>query len=269
MPALAIMLARAITAPRRSAGARHWISALSGTNTSPAEKPTRAIRRIVPARRGPIRPNASVLRVSPIAPSGTSPYSTLDAESRPAATEPTPIPMPIAARGRPVCHSRQSERLHRVGQERRRDQAGDRPDEDLAADRQPEDPVGADGRPAESQGLEQVPLGAGRRNRGNPERRDQPEHRDARQHQAPEPGPSPREVEDDTARDRPADEGEVRPHLEQTVARRELLMRQDLGKDSVLGGAEERGLNPEQSQDRHRRGSPRRMKNQEGRAQRA
>ena len=52
------------------------------------------------------------------------------------------MPMPMAASGKPGLPLRELERLHRVGQHRRRDQAGDRPDEDLAAG----SPAGGSGR---------------------------------------------------------------------------------------------------------------------------
>ena len=95
-----------MTAPRRSAGARHWIKALSGTKTSPAEKPSSAIEHDGPAEARPDQAKsqrgAGSGRSLPGAPGRTRPW---DAESRPATTEPAPMPMPIAARGSPVCHS--------------------------------------------------------------------------------------------------------------------------------------------------------------------
>ena len=208
-----------------------------------------------------------MLSVRPSAPSGSRPYSTFDAESRPAATDPMPIPMPIAARGSPVFHSSSPSDLRGVGQDRRGDQAGDRPDEDLPADRQPEDAIGPDRRPADPQRLDEPPLGPGGRNLWHAQGGDQADGREHRQDRPAEPGPAPGQRDDHAPRDRPADDREVRPHLQQAVPRRELLVRQDLGEDAVLGGAEEGGLDPEQAEDRHRRHAAGRLQEQGGGAQ--
>ena len=117
------MFARAMTAPRRSAGARHWSRALSGTNSRPPKTPIRAIRTRATAEPGPESAKTSVAPVSPRAPSGSRPYSTFAPESLPARTEPAPMPIPSAARGRPACPS-SSPTIHR---ESARMRAGMRP----------------------------------------------------------------------------------------------------------------------------------------------
>ena len=48
---------------------------------------------------------ARVQSVRPSAPSGSRPYSTFAPESRPARTQPAPMPSPSATRGRLACHS--------------------------------------------------------------------------------------------------------------------------------------------------------------------
>ena len=94
-----------MTAPRRSAGARHCKSALSGTKSNPLKMPRKVMSVIVPYRPGPINAKASALRVRPSAPSGSNPYSTFDADSLPASMQPRPTPIPRAAKGNPLCVS--------------------------------------------------------------------------------------------------------------------------------------------------------------------
>ena len=53
IPAFTSMLPRAITAPRRSRGARHCTSALSGTKSKPLNTPTAPMSAIVPQSPGP------------------------------------------------------------------------------------------------------------------------------------------------------------------------------------------------------------------------
>ena len=48
---------------------------------------------------------ARVQSVRPSAPSGSRPYSTFAPESRPASTQPAPMPSPSATSGRLACHS--------------------------------------------------------------------------------------------------------------------------------------------------------------------
>ncbi len=77
--------------------------ALSGTIKNPLKMPSRSKRNIVPGNCGPDQREDSVVIVSPSAPKGSNPYSTLAPEILPASRQPMPTPMPIAASGSPTC----------------------------------------------------------------------------------------------------------------------------------------------------------------------
>ena len=70
-----------------------------------AEEAQKASTTTVPKTPGPIRAKASVVIVSPSAPKGSRPYSTVAPEILPASRQPTPTPIPIAASGRLTCQS--------------------------------------------------------------------------------------------------------------------------------------------------------------------
>ena len=94
--------------------------------------------------------------------------------------------------GKPGHPLRQLERLHRIRQHRRGDETGDRPDDHLAQDCQPENPVGTHRRPGKLECLCQASFRTCGRNPRNPQRGDQPHRRDGREQHAPQPGPGSR-----------------------------------------------------------------------------
>jgi hypothetical protein len=99
VPANTNTLASAMTEPRRASGARHWITAASGTMTSPAVTPTSVSSTVVTANPGASAAKSVVSSAMPAAPSGMSPYSTLRPESRDASSDPAPTPIPNVASG--------------------------------------------------------------------------------------------------------------------------------------------------------------------------
>ena len=105
MPPNMSTLPRAITAPRRSGGARHWRSEFSGTSRKPLDTPAGTIRTSVNQKFGAKAPTRMIGTASPAAPRGMSPVSTLFAEIRPAHTLPTPTPMAKAAMGSAASES--------------------------------------------------------------------------------------------------------------------------------------------------------------------
>ncbi len=111
MPPNINVLPNAMTAPRRSAGARHWMSALIGTLMKPLAMPSRAISVRVPVRLGGIRPSARSAPAMHKQPGGIRPISIFEAERRPASAAPMPMPMPRIASGRPDSSSDSASRL--------------------------------------------------------------------------------------------------------------------------------------------------------------
>jgi hypothetical protein len=98
-------LPSAITAPRRSSGARHWISALSGTISKPPASPIAPRTSRDSAKRGSHSPKTSANSASAAAPSGSRPSSIFLAESLPASTLPSPMPIDSAISGKPTLRS--------------------------------------------------------------------------------------------------------------------------------------------------------------------
>ena len=199
-----------------------------------------------------------MLRVSPIAPRGTSPYSTLAADSLPAATEPMPIPMPIAASGNPVIHSSSPS----VFVAWLKTGAGIR----LAIDQTKTWPQIASRRIRSERTADQAsvrvstsppsPRAAG--TRGTPSAAISPTAEIAVSIRPPSQVAVAGEGDDDSA-PRPcrrSSPGCV--HISMSpLPGRELLVGQDLGEDSVLGRTEQGGLHAQESQDHDRPRCPR------------
>ena len=99
------VFSKAITDPRRSCGARHWINALSGTKISALDVPRTTMSVNVAAKPGAVRPTTASIMATPAAPSGIKPYSTRALDRRPTHRAPTPIPIDSIMSGRPDCQS--------------------------------------------------------------------------------------------------------------------------------------------------------------------
>src|SRR5262249_19725284 len=88
--------------------------------------------------------------------------------------------------------------------------------------------------------------------RGTPDRPHEPRHSERGEQKPGHPRPLAYDIEDDASRPGAADDREERPHLQHPVAPGESVVREDLGKDSVLGRAEERALGSHEGKDRER-----------------
>ncbi len=243
IPAYTSTFANAMIAPRRSSGDRHCSRALSGTNRNPLKIPSRVMMIMVPARPGPMIAKASVVTVRPRRTQREQ--AVLDLRpgkfARQHATH---------ADADPQCGQRQArlpfgqeQHLRRIRQDRRGYQAGDRPGQDLADERELQDAVGPDRFPGDPERHDHPTLGPGRLDPRDRQRGEQAAGGEGRQQDAAVPEgylERLRGRDDHAARDDPAEDGQVRAHFQQAVPGREPFVGQDLGEDPVLGRAEQR-----------------------------
>src|SRR5215468_2468781 len=84
---------------------------------------------------------------------------------------------------------------------------------------------------------------------GDPSSSHEARHSERTQQKPGYPRPLVYYVEEDAPRAGPRENREERPHLQYPVAPGEAVVRQDLGKNPVLGRAEERALRPHERED--------------------
>ena len=276
----------AMTAPRRSAGARHCKRALSGTKSKPLKMPRKVITTIVPGRLGPIDGEGEAGHRQTERAQGQQAIFHLRRRELARQQAADADADPQRGQGKAALPVGQAQLCCVVSQDRRRHEGGDRPDEDLADQGQAEHAVGLDRLPRQAYRRRQPPLGSRRRDRRNRERSNETHGRERRENQPAEPclafegmperihpgcrikrrrgdlsrhsdSPHDRRASDDAREDR-----QVGDHLEQAVAGGEPFVGQDLGQDPVLGRYEERRLHSEQAQHPQRQPPAVRLKHQ-------
>src|SRR5262245_30315220 len=84
---------------------------------------------------------------------------------------------------------------------------------------------------------------------GDPDSSHEARHSERAQQEPGYPRPLVYYVKEDAPRPGPGEDREERPHLQYPVAPGESIVRQDFGKDSVLGRAEERALRSHECED--------------------
>ena len=131
------MFSRAMTEPGGRA-ARHYTRALMGMKISALETPKAIISRERAAERGIAQPRINKKVATPAAPSGTSPYSTCEQESRLTTNAPTPMPTEISAEGRLPTHPERPSTALAYTSTFLNDEARDGPEKHRAGNGQPE-----------------------------------------------------------------------------------------------------------------------------------
>src|SRR5262249_15300307 len=105
IPVKTHVFSSAMTEPRGSDGARHWMSEWRGTKINALASPRMPMRASVHPKPGATSPSVERMMVTPIAPSGIKPYSTRPWERCPANRAPAPMPIDNIMSGSPDCQS--------------------------------------------------------------------------------------------------------------------------------------------------------------------